>query len=322
MKYWLIIQTFTFELSAYYLLQSQPMSLTIWSGFFIAHAIACASFAALCWLFLPMRYKFPIWKSTFFLFMFNFCIPYIGLVGSALGLVLALNLPKPQRTVTWKAVGKMDLPMNPGEIHQAQLGTGSLRNILLNSLDVERRLMAIKAIRTLPQATSVSFLKLALRDLSDDVRLLAYASLEAIEAEINESISVLQKSYKKHSYHDKADQIAQQYWELCYLGIAEGILKEHYLQQAEYYVRESLNLKKTASAHLLLGRVLLSLGRNSEAEVELKKAQQGGLLDNQVIPYLAEAVFFDRDYSAVKNYVQYFPEHQGSKLSQIKEYWR
>ncbi|GAL03027.1 extracellular matrix protein PelE [Photobacterium aphoticum] len=64
----------------------------------------------------------------------------------------------------------------------------------MHNTDPERRALAVTAIRQLPRQHAVPLLQLALKDLTDDVRLLAYASLESIETQINESIALFKNN--------------------------------------------------------------------------------------------------------------------------------
>ncbi|MGR5064630.1 HEAT repeat domain-containing protein [Photobacterium sp. DNB22_13_2] len=321
MKTWLLLQTIAFESSGLYIITTQTMTPSMWLAFASTHAISCLSYSALCWLILPRQYKTPVISSFSFLFIFNYLLPVVGMIGTSCSLLIALYLPREKSNVTWQECEKSELPQSPGEVIDTQFGSGALREILLHNQDPERRLLAVSAVRNLPRQHAVPLLQLALKDLTDDVRLLAYASLESIETHINESLSLSKKQFEYKPSASKAFDIAQQYWELCYLGIAEGILRNHYLEQAENYLNQSNSIKTSASANLLLGRVLLELKRPIEAAPVLKAAMDGGLLLKQVAPYLAEASYISGDFQTAREYISYFPEQKGNKLSQIKEYW-
>ena len=321
MKAWLFIQTISFEGLSFYLVFNQEMTSAEWATFAASHAIACASFTALSWLLLPRKFKFPLISSLSFLFLFNFLLPLVGMIGTACSLLIALYLPRKQSQVTWLECEEQPLPQSPGEVLGNQYGAGALREILIHSNDPDRRSLAVNAVCHLPRQQSVPLLQLALKDLSDDVRLLAYAALEGIESQINELISLFKKQYDNTAQPAKAFEIAQQYWELCYLGIAEGVLKKHYLEQAEHYLKISIEKEQRASNNLLLGRVLLEQQRPDQAIIYLTAALHGGLRVKQVAPYLAEAAYRTGDYQKVKQYIDYFPDQKGERLSQIKEYW-
>ncbi|MGR5128651.1 hypothetical protein ACPV4R_13380 [Photobacterium swingsii] len=321
MKAWLFLQTLAFETIGFYILLDKEMTQMHWVGFISSHAIACASFTFLCWILLPKKYKTPVISSVSFLFLFNFFLPLFGMIGTAASLLVALYIPRKQSLITWQECEEAPLPQSPGDLSGTQFGAGALREILLHNDDPERRLLAVSAIRHLPKPQAVPLLQLALKDLSDDVRLLAYASLETIESQINEAISLFKGQFQYREQASKAYEIAQQYWELCYLGIAEGALRKHYLDQAEHYLTLANNISPNASSYLLLGRVMLEQQRPKDALQCLTQAMDGGLRVKQVAPYLAEAAYEAGDYETAKYYISYFPEQKGEKLSQIKEYW-
>lgn len=249
-------------------------------------------------------------------------LPVVGIIGTMCSLVIALYLPRKTNNVTWENAQKTSLSHIPGTHEVADFGIGALREILIYDKDPKRHFLAISAIRNLPQKDAVPLLQLAIKNLSDDVRLLAYASLENIETEINESIALLKKRFEHKATSMKAYEIAQQYWELCYLGIAEGVLLEHYLAQAERYLIKANQLNESASTNLLLGRVFLKQNRPSEASFVLNKAKEGNLMSKQVTPYLAEAAYMSRDYYTVRQLLTSFPDQQDEKLGQIKRYWQ
>lgn len=321
MKTLLFIQTLSFECLGFYMIFEGEVSLSVWISFFSAHALACASFSALSWLFLPNKYKFPLPRTIAFLFLFNFLLPLVGMIGTTLSLLIALYLPRKQPIATWKECETIPLPLSPNDVLDSPYGTGALMDILIHSDDTKRRALAVGAICNLPRKQAVPLLQLALKDLSDDVRLLAYASLEAVESEINEHLSLFKKQYEQTKQAHKAFEVAQQFWELCYLGIAEGALKKHYLEQAEHYLNLSNKAETRASNMLLLGRVKLAQHQPETAIQYLSEAMEGGIRLKQVAPYLAEAAFNLGNYDKVRYYVSCFPTQQGDKLSQIKEYW-
>jgi len=243
------------------------------------------------------------------------------MLGTGLSLIIALHMPIKQSDVTWQASEPIPLPQHPGEIGKNDFGIGALAEILIRNDDVERRLLAVSAIQNFSRKQAVPLLLMALRDLSDDVRLLAYSNLEAIEAEINESIGLCKEQFKQSSMANKASEIAHQYWELCYLGIAEGSLLKHYLKESAHYLSQSNQIQASASNHLLLGRVLLMQKQYGLAQNHFQLALDGGLLKKQVTPYLAECAYHFGDFKLVETYAKSFPNQLGNALSQIREYW-
>ena len=202
-----------------------------------------------------------------------------------------------------------------------KFGTGALRDILLNSPSVDRRVEAITSISRLPRAQRIAFYKMALRDSSDDVRLLAYSQLDPIEQQITDNIKILAEGFKSNENADTAFDIAQQFWELCYLGISEGALFNHYIQKALEWCETAIRLDAKPNYSLLLGKIYLSLDKNDLAYEALNKAYRSKMLSSQVLPYLAECAFKKHEYAKVKELLKELGSAGAGKLTQIKEYW-
>ncbi len=321
MKKWLFLQTITYELLSYCILLNGSTTGLFWLLYLVAHTVACTSFTIAIWQLLPVQYRLPITSSTAFIFGFSLLLPLFGMLGILCSILIALYIPRKQKLVTWVEHEGSPLSQQSNELMPLQYGSGGLREILVNDINHERRLHAVSAVRHLPRYQAIPLLQFALKDLSDDVRLLAYSSLESIEAQINESISALknQHFYKKDPL--KAFQIAQQYWELCYLGLAESALRSHCLEQATLYLHQANHLEENAPNNLLLGRIMLAQSNPQDAITYLTLALNGGLLKTQVFPYLAEATYAMGNYKMAKQYITQFPERKGDKLNQIKEYW-
>lgn len=321
MKKLLFLPAIFLELLSLYILLNTKMTGLEWFSFLTLHAIACANFTLVTWLLLPNRYQSSCFTTTIFLFTFSFLIPLYGMSGILSSILIALYMPRKHNPITWQQCEEAALPQGPGERTHIQYGAGAFREILAHNTDPERRLLAVSAIRHLPRQQAVPLLQLALKDLSDDVRLLAYASLENIEAQINESISLFKNKFENKKQANIAFEIAQQYWEFCYLGLADGALRTHYLDQTKHYLEQSNRIESSASNNLLLGRVRLEQSQPEDAITYLTLALEGDLLKTQVTPYLAEAAYCMGNYKLAKQYIHQFPDRKGEKLSQIKAYW-
>ncbi|WP_426357202.1 hypothetical protein ACPUVO_12060 [Pseudocolwellia sp. HL-MZ19] len=292
-----------------------------WLYYFITHGLASLCFTCLCWLFLSPSHKKHGITSLSFVLVISFCMPIIGMIGLVFSLVLALNLPKPQKNYEWRSIEQLVLPKSPEAPNNLSYGLGSLRGILSFTDNEDQRLSAVNAIRYLPEKEAIPLFKIALNDLSDDVRLLAYSSLDKIEFKINETIEHLQKKLAQKPTAVTAHQIAQNYWELYYLGLAESPLKDHYLVKAREYLLKACAYEPLPKVNLLLGKVLLAQEDYSQAIDSLEQALKGGLLMKQVAPYLAEAAFMMKNYTKVRQYMMYLPQKQGNSLSELRSFW-
>lgn len=321
MTIWLFLQAIATEAMAVYpLMQPSPVA-SEWLVALGLHIFSSVSMALFVWKAMPQNLQVNRTTTFVFLFTFHLFLPIVGFIGSTISIVVSLHFPHPHSDITWQACKHLDLSSPDKEKIEPHFGAGALREILLYNKDSARRLLAIQAVQYLPKQQSVPLLQLALKDLDDDVRLLAYASLETIETDVNQSISLFKKQYKQSDKAEIAFDIAQQYWELCYLGIADGVIKNYYLEQAEAFLISANNIQEKAPFNLLLGRVYLEQKKTELAEIHLSKAQTGGLKMTQVAPYLAEAAYIAKDYQKLQQYLAYFPSGQSSKLSQLKAFW-
>lgn len=324
MKIWLILQTILFESASLYLLGENELGLLGWISYASSHAAAAATFTALCWLALPKQFKQPLLGSISFIFVIAFSMPIIGMVGLSTIFIVALYFPKKQDLALWNRAEEIELPIHPEEIEaygNIQFGAAALKDILLFNPSEERRLIAVNACRFLPQKDAMPLLKLALTDTVDDVRLLAYSAIEKIEFNINRKLDMLKQELQIKPTDSLYFQVAELYWELCYLGIAEGPLRIHYLSQAKTFFLKADSISPSARSELKLGRVLLELQQFDDATHYLEKAHQKGLLASQVSPYLAESAFAQANYNLTAKLVNNLKAEPGTVLNEIKEFW-
>ena len=317
----LSLLTFILESLSLYVINSDVFSEGGWLYYFITHGLAAICFTCLCWLFLSNNHKKHGITSLSFVLVISLFMPIIGMIGLVFSLVLALNLPKPQKNYEWRSVEQLVLPKSPDAPNNLSYGMGALRGILSFTNNETQRLAAVNAICYLPDKEAIPLFKIALNDLSDDVRLLAYSSLDKIEFKINETIEHLQKKLAVKPNAITAHQIAQNYWELYYLGLADSPLKDHYLVKAQEYLLLACKHESLPKVNLLLGKVLLAQEDYSQAISSLEEALKGGLLMKQVAPYLAEAAFMMKNYTKVRQYMMYLPKNYGNSLSELRNFW-
>lgn len=292
-----------------------------WFSFAILHLFSSLLVAWSCSLVLPLQYQRDRIKVYLFFVLMLLALPFVGMLGFVVTLIIALHTPKKPSVITWQAHEQPELPSHPGDIQQSQFGISALTDILLSNDDVEQRLLAVSAVKNFSRKQALPLLQIALNDLADDVRLQAYALIEKIEAEITADISLAKQQLEANANAAKALEVAQLYWELCYLGIGEGNLLQHYLSSAETYAKHALELEQSLSGELLLGRVYLKLGQYQLAQSHFNKAQVAGALISQVAPYLAECAFHLNDYAELQNCLRLLPTQQGNELSQVKAFW-
>ncbi|MBI2779152.1 MAG: hypothetical protein HYX62_05120 [Gammaproteobacteria bacterium] len=299
-------------------------------SFAMPHAGASALLAVVLQRLLPTPYREPRSTGLLCLFSIGFFIPFLGALGLFTTTLLALYLPKRTRIAPWEVTQFPDLPYRPLVISPQPLyGEGGLAAVLRHAADPDKRHQAVMATRHMRDQEAIPILRLALKDAVDDVRLLAYSMLsgkeQVINARIKEQLSRLQQEADAALRTQLHHHIAQDYWELAYLGLAEGEVLIHVLNTAREHVEAALELRTDAPGlHFLRGRILLHQGHIKGARDAFTKAQSVGLPAVEVLPYLAEVAFRERRFQDVRAALRALDPlaRTHPTLSGVADYWR
>jgi len=324
---WLFSGALAFELGSWASLTTNPTLLDGLMFYVVPHAIACALLTAALWFLLPRRFKAPLPWSALLLFSLAFFIPVVGAVGTLFGLFVGLYLQRSAEENGWQATGVPPLPYKPIERWRSPLfNDGGLQDVLRLASDPEQRLAALMATRRMPGHEAAPILKVALRDPEDDVRLLAYSMLDQQETRINQRIEKLLDSLAEAQPHERQPLhagLARWYWELAYLGLAQGGVLEHVLGQAAQHAQAGLKLQATADLELLAGRVQMERDNLDDAQRHFMQAQRLGMSEEKLIPYLAELAFLHRDYAVVGQQLARLPKDMLERppFAEAARYW-
>ena len=171
-----------------------------------------------------------------------------------------------------------------------------IRQVLRESNDTEKRLKAVLATKRMNKRDAIEILQNALSDRVDDVRLLAYSMLDGMEKEISKKIVSCLEGVRK-STGEKQDaykrSLAQNYWEMSYLGLAKGGVRRHFLLSAKKVLEELLeDIEQQNPDNLKIkGRIHLALEEYDDAIGTLYQAVATGLPRSQVLPYWQRPLF-------------------------------
>lgn len=277
-----------------------------------SHGLACALLTAALWRLLPARYRTPLPWSPLFIFSVAFFIPLLGIVGVLAAVFPALYRPREHQARTWQALSIPALPFRAKEqLVSPIFSDGGLQDVLRHAPDPEKRLAALLATRSMPGRDAVPILKLALSDPSDDVRLLAYSMLDTQENDINQQIQAALEQLGMASGRMKGVHhagLARWYWELAYLGLAQGSVLEHVLQQASTHAEAGLQAGEGSELLLLAGRIALERNDLPLAVAHLYRAQASGLDESSVLPFHAEIAFRTGQYREIPGLLARLPE--------------
>lgn len=281
------------------------------AAYLVAHAVACALLAIILLPLLPSRYRGQPITTGAFLFTLQFAIPFIGSVGLVIGILLALYLPRSSRDIPWQEVDIPELPFQPIDMDlQVVYSQGGLRQVLREASNTDKRLKALMATRQMNDRDAIDILREALKDPADDVRLLAYSMLEQKEKILAHRAGVLQQSLQTSDDLDSVSlqrRLAQVWWEMAYLGLAQGGLRQYYLESAGRVLQRLVARRSQHNDWRLLGRVELALGNIDNAEEAFNSALSGGSAPELIMPYLGEVAFLRRDFAQVRQHLSACP---------------
>ena len=161
--------------------------------------------------------------------------------------------------------------------------------------DPASRRAAVLATRRLRDpADATRLLRLALRDQSEEVRLLAHALLEDRERRAYDAIEQLTRELAAAPAERRgpiACLLAEASLDLCTAGLVSGELESFTLRRARALIedaRAAAPIRASASAALLLGRVLLRQGESRDARAAFEESRRLGAPDPLTAPYFAE----------------------------------
>jgi tetratricopeptide (TPR) repeat protein len=285
------------------LISDLPPSMTL-ASYLFAHAVACGLLTLVLLPLLPSRYRGAPLLTALFLFTLQFAIPFLGSLGVFTGVLLALYLPRTVRDIPWQEVGIPELPFQPVDMDQQIIySEGGLRQVLNEAGSTDKRLKALMTTRQMADRDAVELLREALKDPADDVRLLAYSMLEQKEKALASQARRLQVALEDPDSENPSRltrRLAQVWWEMAYLGLAQGGLRSYYLDSARRLLMGLTDSVAMYSDWLLLGRVELALGNIIAARRAFDHALDRGAPHELILPYQAEVAFLERDFQKVR----------------------
>lgn len=297
-------------------------------GYYLAvYSIANALMALVVWWMLPHKYRYPAYLSYTYLFSIALFIPFLGAIGLLICVWPGLSFPYRQKDQVLDIQEKIQLPYAQLKQNNSPLfNDGGLQDVLSLQTDDNKRLNALLAVRNMHKQDAIPILKKALRDPADDIRLLAYAMLDKYETQLNAKLEQVLEAIKNAEDAHKAElhnSIARNYWELVYLGLAQGAVLKHALQQAQDNIEQALLFKETPELMLLAGRVALKQGRSEFATLNFNQAIALGMEAQHVLPYLAEAAYLSGHYHQIPELLSQLPRNIRNRYPfvELVDYW-
>ena len=277
---------------------------------------------------LPPAYRQSSFSAYFFFLFICFFIPCLGFIGLLLSVWPAIYRVRHLSDKGYLQVPVPELPYQPLKVQQQPIyGQAGMVSILRHVPDPERRIKAVMATRQMTSQEAIPVLKEALRDPADDVRLLAYSMLDAMEEEINATIRSLLVRLEKEDpqqHQDLHERISNSYWELAYLGLAQGDVLRHVLNRSLHHLDRALDTAVgDPGLYIQRGRLLMHQKRWDKAADAFATAIEKGVPETTVAPYLAEIAFEKREFNNVIDYIgRLGPSiRKSERLAAMAAYW-
>jgi polysaccharide biosynthesis protein PelE len=237
------------------------------------------------------------------------CIPVFGGVGMLLALRFGLTEPRGLADEAWVAFdvegGMTQRQRHPLRARRAAVSAPVVRAALERRSEetATRRFEAVLAVQRLPPRVGVPLLKLAQSDPSDEIRLYAFSRLERMRDDLEKQVKDISRSLETAEGTESARlhlRLAQSYWELGYLGLAEGAVLAHAMTTARRHATIATEqCPGHAPAEFFLGRILLQMREHEAASLAFTRAIAAGYPRVKVLPWLAECAFYERDFATV-----------------------
>lgn len=301
---------------------------SVWVGL-LTHTLGAFLLAGAAPAVLPPETCRPPVASRAVLFVLALALPVVGVIGLGAGLPWAIHGRPAGERDPLLCVSTPELPMQPlfmGEGAPLRFSEGALALVLKHAPDPDKRVAAVMALRRMADVRATPLLRIALKDPIDDVRLLAYALTDGIDKELNRRIQrrlLALQSTPAHSRGRLLKALAQDYWDIAFLGLASADIERHVLSEAAKYLEQALELRPDAGAALLLGRVRLRQRRPVDAEAAFARARALGMPPIAVGPYRAEAAFLMRRFDLVRRRLSELPTTSRARqpLAEVIHFW-
>ena len=298
-----------------------------WSVLF-AHAAISALVAWSTYQLLPHRSRQPRTFVLVLMFCFAFIAPAVGAI--SLLIIIRGTLQKTPTESNFAVPVPVALPVYDVQSKEVHRGSsqGAIRSRLGHDVPSHLRMQSLLTLQAVPSRVSNPILEELLGDDTDDVRLVAFGMLDTeekkIAREIRQESERLQQAQMPEARYGCLRQLAELNWELVYASLAQGELRRHILTQAARFADEALALGVSAGSGLvfLRGRIWLEQGNLDAAKLAIEQAVALGQPRTSAWSYLAEVAFLQRDFVAVRQYMQQLSKlNLASRTRAVEDFW-
>ncbi|WP_394823026.1 tetratricopeptide repeat protein [Pendulispora albinea] len=261
----------------------------------------------------------------------HFFVPVVGFGGMALVLRVGLGAQRAPESSGWTAFAFEGDPIGKRvtSSKRRMVSSADLEEILRSPhSSPEKRFRTVLQTRHLPLKQAIGLLKLALKDTSDEVRLFAFSRLERFRNDLETQSRELTEKLSAADVRGKPLihlRLAEAYWEIAYLGLAEGAVLAHALQNAQDNADAACRLRPgSAPAEFLAGRIALLKREYEGAFSAFERATRAGYMRVKALPYMAECAFHQQRFDLVRTMLQEVSAsgREGAQFQDVVEFWR
>ena len=176
------------------------------------------------------------------------------------------------------------------------VGSRLLAKLTTTEAPLASKLSAVVTLRSMPLRYSGQMLSDLLADSNDEVRLLAYGTMDGAEKEVMKQIYEIHHQLASLPAGQPPVQLwmrmAELYWELIYQNLVTGEVRQHTLTQIAHFAHQVLDRSpEEAEMWFLLGRCALLHRDYGTAENHFLHAQRLNYPQDRLLPWLAEVAF-------------------------------
>ncbi len=299
----------------------------------------------------PERGFHAAWSA--FLFVFVFCIPGLGMAGLLLAVGPSLRRKRPITSAAYRVLSR-EPTREFSPTYPTRYGPGGFRSRLLSqSIPSPHRLQSLLALKARATPDGNRLIREVLRDPADELRLMAYGTLERREMDFQKAIAAAKSALaatfatpsaarrEKPDLHPMPGEdilrerrrfayrrLAFLHWEMTYQELAEGELAQYYLAQALAAADQALALNaEDGELKILKGRILARMGNWDLAWQTLSEAETSDGQGAGMLPHRAELAFMRGDFVATRNLLAQVRETRGREydvpkaLEPVLRFW-
>jgi polysaccharide biosynthesis protein PelE len=306
-----------------------PAALDPFLAFCVLQAVAGCVEAWAIRLLLPASYQQPARPTLLLLWLLCTLVPLAGGLIALVSCAWAYWFPAARANDQLTDVARPQFVTHL--VSRVSHGSGARLQARLANTQVSTtdRLSALVAIQNMPTRTTGSLLRGLLTDPVEDIRLIAYGTLDQAENEIMQKIfdntKALESAATDDERHALHCRLAELHFELVYQNLVQSAVFQHTLEEAERHAAIALSLAssdKDAALWLIRGRLALASSQPDAAAAHLAEAQRLGFPRERLLPWLAEAAFLKGDYARTRELLASLGSAAALPvLKPVVEYW-